>query len=108
MKLVLMLCTAVLLSSKAYAIDYYNAKVTGIGIVAGENRIRFTIDKDPNVIFLTDQFTGDQLNKLTSMVLAAHAAQSSVYLIRTTETANNTTRHYENVTIFTLGTYTFN
>ena len=48
-------CLAILMSATtAQAVDYLDAKVTGIGIVAGEDKIRFTIDKDPNVIFTAE------------------------------------------------------
>lgn len=48
-------CLAILLfTTSAYAVDYQNVKITGIGIVAGEDHVRFTIDQDPNAIFRTN------------------------------------------------------
>ena len=96
-----------LFAANAHAVDYVNVKITGIGIVAGEEHIRFTIDQDPNVIFRTNQYSGEQLKRLVALVMAAYTAQSPVYLIRSTESTSSTQRHYADVTIVSVGAYTF-
>lgn len=104
-----MLCFfAALFAVNAFAVDYSSAKVTGVAVVAGEDQIRFTIDKDPNVVFLSTQYSGEQLKRLVALVLAAYTAQSNIYLIRSSESSSSTTRHYTDVTIFDVGAYTFN
>lgn len=107
MKGILRCIAFLLLASSAQAVDYFDARVTGIGVVAGEDKIRFTIDKDPNVVFTTDQYTGEQLKRLVAVVTAAYVAQSPVYLIRSSESSSSTTRHYTHVTIFSVGAYQF-
>jgi hypothetical protein len=96
-----------LVASDAYAVDYFDAKVTGIGIAAGETRIRFTIDKDPNAIFLTDSFGGDELKRLVGLLLSAYAAQSPVFMIRSSETASAGVLHYTNVVFVSVGARTW-
>lgn len=96
-----------LFAANAHAVDYVNVKITGIGIVAGEDHIRFTIDQDPNVIFRTHQYSGEQLKRLVALVMAAYTAQSPVYLIRSTESTSSGQRHYADVTIVSVGSYTF-
>jgi hypothetical protein len=97
-----------LLVTSAHAVDYADAYVTGVGIVAGEDQIRFTIDKDPNAIMTTTSFTGEQLKRLVAMVLAAYTAQTPVKFVRSGESSSSSTRHYVNVLVFNAGPgYTF-
>lgn len=103
-----LLSLAVLLfAANAHAVDYINVRITGIGIVAGEEHIRFTIDQDPNVIFRTNQYSGDQLKRLVALVMAAYTAQSPVYLVRSNENTSSSQRHYVDALIVSVGTYTF-
>lgn len=94
------------IAMKAHAVDYQNVKVTGVGVVAADGRLRFTIDKAPNVIFLTDQYADEQLKRLSSLIITAYTTQSTVYLIRSSESISPATRHYELINTFMLGTYT--
>lgn len=104
-----LLClAALLLSATANAVDYTDVKITGIGLVAGEDHIRFTIDKDPNAIFVTNQFSGEQLKRLVALVTTSYAAESPIYFIRSSESSSAGQRHYTNVLILSIGTYTFN
>ena len=107
MKKALQCLALLLIAGNAHAVEYYHAKITGVGVVAGEDRIRFTIDKDPNVVLVTNQFSGEQLKRLVALVTAAYAAESDVYFIRSAESTSSTTRHYAEVTIVALGAYTF-
>ena len=101
-------CLAVLLfSTSAHAVDYLDARITGIGVVAGEDGVRFTIDKDPNVIFRTHQYTGEQLKRLVALIMAAYTAESPVNFIRSSESSSSSQRHYTDVLILTVGSYTF-
>lgn len=98
---------ALLFTTSAHAVDYLDAKVTGIGIVAGEDHIRFTIDKDPNAIFRTNLYTGEQLKRLVALVMASYTAESPIYLVRSSESSSSSQRHYTDVVILSVGTYTF-
>ncbi|HWL73155.1 MAG TPA: hypothetical protein VNQ74_04715, partial [Burkholderiaceae bacterium] len=80
--------------SSAQAVDYTNAVITGVGLSSGDGNLRFTIDKDPNAIFTTNQFTGEQLKRVTALILAAYHAQSPVAFIRSTESSSASVRHY--------------
>lgn len=103
-----LICLAFLLvAANAQAVDYLDAKITGIGIVAGEDHIRFTIDKDPNAIFVTHQFSGEQLKRLVALITAAYTAESPIYMIRSSDNVISTQRHYTNVLIVSIGTYAF-
>lgn len=104
----LMLCVlALLFTTNAHAVDYLDAKITGIGLVAGEDNVRFTIDRDPNVIFTTNQYSGEQLKRLVALLMSAYTAESPVAFIRSAESSSSSQRHYSNVLILTVGTYTF-
>jgi hypothetical protein len=108
MNMRLLICLASLLvAANAQAVDYLDAKITGIGIVAGEEHIRFTIDKDPNAIFVTNQFSGEQLKRLVALITAAYMAESSIYMVRSAESSSSTQRHYTNVLVVSIGSYTF-
>lgn len=103
-----LLClVSLLIAANAHAVDYLDAKITGIGIVASEDHIRFTIDKDPNAIFVTSQFSGEQLKRLVALITAAYTAESSIYLVRSSESSSSTQRHYTNVLVVSIGSYTF-
>ena len=93
--------------ANAQAVDYNNAVITGVGLSSGDGNLRFTIDKDPNVIFVTTQFTGEQLKRITALVLSAYHAQSTVAFIRSTEASSSAIRHYAGVTDISLSTYTW-
>jgi hypothetical protein len=94
-------------AANAHAVDYLDAKITGIGIVAGEDHIRFTIDKDPNAIFVTNQFSGEQLKRLVALITAAYTAESPIYMVRSSDNSISTQRHYTNVLVVSIGAYTF-
>ncbi len=96
-----------LLASSAYAVDYTNAKVTGVGIFSGEDGIRFTIDRDPNAVFRTTQYTGEQLKRLVALVMTAYTSQAPVFLIRSSESSSSTVRHYTDLTVLSVGSQTY-
>jgi hypothetical protein len=96
-----------LMTTSAHAVDYSDARITGIGLMAGEDRIRFTIDKDANAIFVTNNFTGDSLKRVVALITAAYTTQSVVYFIRSAESSSSTTRHYTELVTFSLGSYTY-
>jgi hypothetical protein len=98
---------ALLFTTNAHAVDYLDAKITGIGLVAGEEHVRFTIDKDPNAIFRTNQYSGEQLKRLVALLMSAYTAESPVAFIRSSENSSSSQRHYTDVLILTVGTYTF-
>ena len=102
--LVLLLIAAI---SNANAVDYLDARITGVGLSSGDGVLRFTIDKDPNVIFVTTQFTGEQLKRVTALVLSAYHAQSPVAFIRSGESSSSGVRHYTAVSDISLSTYTW-
>lgn len=102
--LVLLLIAAI---SNAHAVDYLDARITGIGLSAADGNLRFTIDKDPNVVFVTSQFTGEQLKRVTALVLSAYHAQSPVAFIRSSESSSSSTRHYTTVSDISLSTHTW-
>lgn len=95
-------------SATAMAVDYENAKITAVSVVAEDNFIRFTIDKDPNAIFFTRNYTGEQHNRVIALIMAAYTAQSNIRFIRSSETTSANTRHYTDLVILNAGTgYTF-
>lgn len=102
-----MVAAAFLFAGNAHAVDYLNVKITGIGLVSGEDYIRFTIDQDPNVILVTTDFSGEQLKRLVALVTAAYTAESPIALVRSDESTSSSQRHYAEVTILSIGTYTF-
>lgn len=104
----LMQCLAFLLfTTSAHAVDYIDARITGIGIVAGEDHIRFTIDKDPNAIFRTNQFTGEQLKRLVALLIASYTTEAPIYLIRSSENSSSSPRHYTDLVVLSIGSYAF-
>lgn len=95
------------LSGAANAVDYYNVQVTGIGISEATDNVRFTIDKDPAVIFTTQSFQGESLKRLVALLYAAYTAQSPIYFIRSGEATSSTTPHYTNVSFISVGARTW-
>jgi hypothetical protein len=98
---------ALLFTTHAHAVDYLDARITGIGLVAGEEHVRFTIDKDPNAIFRTNSYSGEQLKRLVALLMTAYTAESPVAFIRSSDNSISSQRHYTDVLILTVGTYTF-
>lgn len=96
-----------LASASASAVDYYNAVITGVGIAAGESLVRFTIDKDPYLILTTGEYSGEQLKRLTAMLLTAYSTQTPVHLVRSAEATSASTYHYSDVTFISLGSRTW-
>lgn len=98
--------TLLAISNYANAVDYLNTKITGVGLVYNENHIRFTIDKDPNVVLLTRQATGAQHERMVSLILAAYASGSPVAFVRSVESTSSTTKHYSDVLMIEIGSIT--
>lgn len=94
-----------LVGTNAHAVDYTNAVITGVGLSAADGNLRFTIDKDPNAIFLTTAYTGEQLKRVVALVLSAYHAQSPVVWIQSGESSSASTRHYTNLTNISVGAY---
>jgi predicted methyltransferase MtxX (methanogen marker protein 4) len=94
------------MSSSASAVEYLNTKITGVGLAHNENFIRFTIEKDPNVVLLTRQVTGEQHARMVSLILAAYAAGAPVAFVRSSESTSSTTRHYSDVLTLEIGAIT--
>lgn len=89
-----------------FAEDYTNVTVTGAGIAVGDNRMRFTIDATPNNVWLTDEYTGEDLNRLVSLVIAAYLSGKKVAFIRTNDNPDQST--YIRVTMFEVGSIVHN
>ncbi len=94
----------------AFSVDYINAKITGVGLFNTDNFIRFTIDKEPNAIFTTKNFSGEQHDRLVSLIIAAYAAQSPVAFVRSSESESvaSSTKHYTEVLILEVGNIVHN
>jgi hypothetical protein len=91
-------------SSFSFAVDYTNVIVTGYGLSRHDSdTIRFTIDKDPNVVILTRNFTGEQHKTIISMVIAAYASKAPVAFLRTSDASSASTKHYTQLEIFEVG-----
>jgi hypothetical protein len=97
----------VLACSAANAVDYYDAKITGVGESTATDYMRFTIDKDPNVILTTEAFTPEQRKRVSALIMAAYLAQSPVFYVRTSDTAPSTTSHYAQLLFLSVGTRTW-
>jgi hypothetical protein len=97
----------VLTSASASAVDYYNTVITGVGMAAGEDVVRFTIDKDPYLILTTGDYSGEQLKRLTAMILSAYSTQTPDHLVRSAEATSASTYHYSNVIFISLGARTW-
>lgn len=100
--IILMVCTSI--SLLANAADYNNATVTGVGVAPGENRIRFTIDATPNNIWITDNYSGEGLNRLVSLIMVAYTSGSKIAFIRTGDDPSQS--NYLKVSNFEVGTIT--
>ncbi|PCI46338.1 MAG: hypothetical protein COB43_14345 [Oceanospirillales bacterium] len=88
----------------ANAADYTGAKVTGVGMAPGENRIRFTIDATPNKVWITDNYSGEGLNRLVSLIMVAYTSGNTIAFIQTgDDPAQNS---YLKVSNFEVGTIT--
>lgn len=107
MKRLLPLLLLGVFATNVNAVDYHDTVITGVGISAGDNHLRFTIDKDPYVILTTSAFSGEQLNRLAAMILAAYASQTPVKLVRSQESSSSTTLHYSDLAYLSLGTRTW-
>jgi hypothetical protein len=94
-------------ATNASAVDYADAIITGVGMAPGDNGLRFTIDKDPYVIFRTTDFTGEDLQRVTALIIAAYTAQTPVKFIRSQETSSSTVLHYSDLSFISLGTRTY-
>lgn len=80
-------------NSQAGDQTYTNATVTGIGFTSAtidSGRFRFTIDvTDPDktggkkVVWLSDEYTGEELKKLYSLVMLAYTSGKPVAYITT-------------------------
>ncbi len=91
----------------ADATDYFDARVTGIGISTGGDFLRFTIDKDPNVILTTQAFTGEQANRLCALILAAYSAGSPLFYVQTSDSTTSTSLHYAQLSFLSVGARTY-
>lgn len=98
---------SLLLATHAHAVDYTNAKITGVAIVAGESHIRFTIDQDPNAVFRTNEFSGEQLDRVVALIMAAYVAESPVAFIRSSEASSSSPRHYTELLALSVGSFAF-
>lgn len=99
-----MFILSVLFSSSCFALDYTDVKVTGYGLSQNDsNYIRFTIDKDPNVIIRTVDYSGEQQKIITSMILSAYATQSTIAFLRTSESSSSSSKHYTDLVMFGVG-----
>jgi hypothetical protein len=97
----------VLASSTANAVDYFNAKITGVGLSTTGDYMRFTIDKDPNVVLTTEGFTGEQLKRVSALIMSSYMAESPVFFVRSSESTSSTTRHYAQLLFLSVGTQTW-
>ncbi|MGH8175661.1 MAG: hypothetical protein ACREV5_05305, partial [Steroidobacter sp.] len=93
--------------SAANAADYHDAKITGVGLSTAGDYMRFTIDKDPYVVLTTEAFTGEQLKRVSALVMAAYVAQSPVFFVRTSDPAPSNSRHYAQLLFLSVGTQTW-
>jgi len=96
----------VFVSYSALAADYTytDAKITGVGVAPGESRIRFTIDATPGNVWITDEYAGEELNRLVSIILFAYASDKSIAFIRTHDDPEQSS--YLKVTYFEVGAMT--
>lgn len=103
-----LLClAALLLATSAHAVDYTNARITGVAIVAGEQHVRFTIDTDPNAVFRTNLYEGEQLKRLVALIMTAYAAESPIAFLRSSEASSTSPRHYTDLVALSVGSYAF-
>jgi hypothetical protein len=93
--------------TNANAVTHTNARITGVGLSFSDGNLRFTINNDPNAIFLTNNFTGEQLKRVVALILSAYHAQATVAFIKSEEITSFGTPHYTSLTDISLGTYTW-
>jgi hypothetical protein len=86
------------------AADYVDAHITGVGVAPGESRIRFTVDATPDNVWVTDKYTGDQLNRLVSLIMVAYTSGKKIAFIRTDDDPSQSS--YLNVVQFEVGAIT--
>lgn len=74
-----------LFTTSAYAgnNDYYDAKVTGVGLYITGSALKFTIDKTGPLVWTTDNYSGDQLKHLITLIVTAYVSGKKVAFIRT-------------------------
>jgi hypothetical protein len=97
-----------LVATTCQAYDYHNCRITGVGVVQGEAYIRFAIDCDPYVVLTTDLFTDvEEAKRLTSLIYTAYATQSPLFLVRSTDNAPSTTKHYAQLRVLNAGESVF-
>jgi hypothetical protein len=94
-------------ATNASAVDYADAIITGVGISPGDNGLRFTIDKDPYVILRTTDYAGEDLQRVTALILAAYTSQLPVKFVRSQESSSTTTLHYSDLAFISLGARTW-
>jgi hypothetical protein len=95
-------------SFSANAVDYYNTRITGVGIGGpSEDYIRFTIDQDANAIFTTQGYSGEQLKRVAALIYAAYTSQSPIYMVRSSESSSSGVRHYTQLTFISLESRTW-
>src|SRR6186713_2194326 len=107
MKKTLAAAALCLFAPASYALDYWDTHITGVGLVVGEDHIRFTIDADPAVVLTTQQFTGEQLKRVVALIYAAYTSQTPVKFERSSDNSPSTTKHYAQVQVLNVGEYTF-
>jgi hypothetical protein len=72
------------LSSASMAMtDFTNAKITAVGTYIDGANLKFTLDKSGSNVWTTDNYSGDQLKTLVSLVLMAYASGKTIAFIRT-------------------------
>lgn len=84
--------------------DYTNAKVTGVGLYFTGSALKFTLDKTGPLIWTTDNYTGDQLKHLITLIITAYTTGTTVAFIRTFD--DTTAGTPVKVAQFELGTIT--
>ena len=84
--------------------DYTEAKVTGVGLYINGSALKFTLDKtdSQNLVWTTDNYTGDQLKHLIALIMMAYTTGTKVAFIRTFDTIDSSTK-YIKVAQFELG-----
>jgi hypothetical protein len=65
------------------------------------------IDKDPNAIFTTTEFEGEQLKRLVALLYSSYHTGTPIYFIRSSAPSTSSTRCYTECLVLTFGAYTF-
>jgi len=63
--------------------DYTDAKVTGVGLYINGSALKFTLDKTGPLVWTTDNYSGDQLKHLITLLITAYTTGTTVAFIRT-------------------------